>query len=247
MSILKNNLIKRIMALTIISATLITTLPIGASAYTSSSELKDNEMFEKAQEGKITFDEYYDYITDSDNNEDGFDVTLNDINNDFNNKTLTFNKFCDYLNKHYDSIDTPIGKIYCSFDFIENNSSVMPYNYWLQTKGVGMEDSKYGFETFDISYITDNINVSQEDKDTTKQLLQNYQYNVATMAIKYFADKKIWGGYYDGWYKYPALRVDWQSESFDTWKNYDGNVTDGYYGSQLSGFQWDTSSDGYSF
>lgn len=236
--------IKKIIPSVIMS--MICIFPLTANAYISSSQLKDDEIYKKVQNGKMTYDEYYNYIIKENNNSNHYNVTLNDVDKDFQTGTLTFNKFCDYLNKNYNSIDTPIGKIYCSFDFMENEYTTMPYDYWLQTKCVSVKDSPYDFTSFSILDVTNSIKVTQVDKEATLQALKNYQYNIASMAIKYFSNKKIWGGYYSGWYQYPTLRVNWETERFNTWKNYDGSSLNNYYNCKLSNFQWDTVSDGYS-
>lgn len=176
-------------------------------------------------------------------------------NNQNNNNTIpsikTASDLQNYLNKNYSSLNTPIGILDFNIIVRENDDNMFPYDFEINTDWGNIEDSKYNLDYFNPSDLNDSIKITDEDKESTKELLKKYQKNISEIAIKSFPDKKIKGGFYSGFYKYKYLRTGYGSVQFYSWKNYDLDLSSyKYYNEQykhstLSEFNWDTENDNY--
>lgn len=299
---MKRTFIKRIMALSIISTTLLVAIPIGASAewrqnsnrqwnyVGSDGNLIRNSWFYDRSSGKTyyldsngimqsnswmraTNGKYYYLQADgslaTNTNINGYVVGAdgawigNYLNNsNSNNNQNSSDQIADksitapsdlenYLNENYSSLKTPIGTLKFDFTINENDDKMFPYDFEINTDWGDIVDSKYDLDVFDPSDLNDSIKISDNDKENTKELLKEYQKNVAQIAMKYFPNKKIKGGFYSGFYKYQYIRTGYESVHFYSWTNYDvdlsnyKNYMDEYNHSTLSNFQWNTEDDDY--
>lgn len=149
-----------------------------------------------------------------------------------------------YLNKNYSTLNTPVGKFYFTIYVKENDDINNPFDFHIQTSWMKKSDKLMEFNN--------SIKISKDNKTKTKQLLKNHQKNIAAVAMKYFPKKKIKGGFYEGWYKYPNIREDWQEILFYSWRNYNFTCEDilidfaGYNDTIVAKFIWDTGADTWS-
>lgn len=150
---------------------------------------------------------------------------------------LDINSLMNYLNNNYSSIETPMGKMRVSFSYSANSKDTTPYDYWIRTDWSGVEPDD----------IIRSIKYTQEDKNKTKQLLRDFQKNIAEICFKTLPEKKFQGGFYHSWYTYPNIKVDLNTRSFLSWSNFDSNANSDYYKSKLSTFRWNTAFDDYHF
>ncbi|HOV24760.1 MAG TPA: ankyrin repeat domain-containing protein [Pseudobacteroides sp.] len=160
------------------------------------------------------------------------------LDNFFTNiKTIEdFNK---YINIKYNEVDTPMGKWSFEHTIDENDSSIFPYDYRIQTDWSGCDP-------YDIQY---SIKFNRTDKNKTIEILKNVQINIANDAFKCFPNKKFEGGYYSGFYKYPYLKVGYESIRFLTWINYNYDLLDAsdYESTHVTSFHWFNLFDDYNF
>jgi len=139
----------------------------------------------------------------------------------------------EYLNKHFSKLNTSLGETEFDFWIIENDRITLPYDYWIMVK--------YDFSfIYDIKY---SNKISENQRLTVKSELREYQKQLGETVIKLMSDKKITGGYYQSWYKYPNLKIDLQTWRFYTWNNHTNyNIlvdTNPYNKTKINGFKWD--------
>lgn len=158
---------------------------------------------------------------------------------------MSVNEFERYLNYTYSSAKTPMGEWELEHNCDENDSSDFPYDYWIQTDW-SYTDWEDSFSPYDIEY---SLKYTEEEKQKTKEILRNIQINIAKDAEKCFPGKKIEGGYWSGYYRYPSLKVGYNITCFLTWKNYEeaDSWEDDYDNSYLDSFRWDPIVDDYDF
>lgn len=146
-----------------------------------------------------------------------------------------------YLNNNYSKLETPMGNWAFTFTIDENDSSILPYDYWIQTDW----DSKT-ISPHEVEY---SINYSKEEKDETKRLLRDFQKEVAEIAFQALPNKKIRGGFYTGFYKYPYSKVGYETITFLSWANYNDALfsKNRYEDSKITEFRWNSASDDYNF
>jgi hypothetical protein len=171
-------------------------------------------------------------------------VDLNNIDKNLNIKTTK--SLLSYYNNKMKTLDTPMGKWQFEYKILDNDSATMPYDFWIQTEWIKSELSPYKVEY--------SLNYTDEQKKETRKLLREFQMKVAETAMYYFPDKKIEGGFYWGYYRYPTLRVDYRSVKFLSWQNYGFNMEKildadvGLYNkTKLDAFRWNVKSDDYDF
>jgi len=149
-----------------------------------------------------------------------------------------------YLNANCSTLKTPIGDLKFTFNVEENLSGVMKFDYWVQVDFGGISNSPYGINYFSPYILEYDSKISEKDKKATIKALKDYQQVIGEAFTTNLKDKKVMGGFYSGYYKYPALKVGYNSIKFFSWANYDehGNsgVKDGI-------FRWNDSLDDYKF
>ena len=150
---------------------------------------------------------------------------------------LTINDLVKYLNNNFTTLETPIGTWHFTNSISENTFSFIPYDYWIKTDFVAST-----LILIDLEY---SIKYTDAQKEETKKLLRDYQQSIANIVNASFPGKKVIGGFYRGYYKYPNLKLDYTSIRFLTWKNFDGYGD--YKDSKITGFHWDASIDDYDF
>lgn len=142
-----------------------------------------------------------------------------------------------YLTDEFGTLDTVIGTTNFTFNISENDRIYFPEDYWIQ---VG-----YEYEFFEGAM--SSIKYTNEQKDILKKELKEHQKNIGEALIELLPNKKLTGGYYDSWYRYPNLKVDLITRSYYSWTNYDevdwkSNISD-YEQTEPSYFRWDDSID----
>lgn len=141
-----------------------------------------------------------------------------------------------YLEDNYSELNTIIGTARFSFDFIENSFVFLPYDYWIQVN----YDSNY----FDLLKYSNKY--SEEQKREVFKQLRDFQEKLAKDIISRSPDKKLYGGYYKSWYRYPNLKVDLITRRYFSWTNYDTPSSpdnNAYNSAKPSTFRWDSSID----
>lgn len=144
----------------------------------------------------------------------------------------TASELITYLNKNFSELNTSIGKTKFSFKIYENHSTYSEEDYWLMVE----YDSTF---FYNVSY---SNQISREDRDKVKEELKQHQKNIGECVIKLMPNKKVIGGYYDSWYRYPTLKVDLITRHYYTWTNFEhANIMSNiepYYQSKPSYFRW---------
>lgn len=154
-------------------------------------------------------------------------------NNDLaGNKELSISEIKAYLTNNYGTLNTNIGTTKFTFNIHENKSIYSAYDYWIQVK--------YEYEFF--SGAVNSIDYSNEQKNKLRQELKEHQKNIGEALIELLPNKKLYGGYYDSWYRYPNLRIDLITRRYYSWTNYDEpewglNISD-YEQTTPSHFRW---------
>lgn len=143
-----------------------------------------------------------------------------------------------YLNDNWNSCQTPMGEFKYEFSITKNDNRLFPYDFWIKTEHRGV------YPWYNLEY---SISLSDTDKKSTLSILRNFQLQIYKIASAAFPDAKIMGGFYDGHYKYPHVKVGYYSIRSLSWKNFDRVGIGDYYSSYITEFQWDTTVDDYVF
>lgn len=138
-----------------------------------------------------------------------------------------------FLVKNYSTLKTCIGTAKFTFGVEENDKIYNPYDYRIKV----YYDDKYFYGAYT------NIKYTTEQKSTLAKQLREHQKNIAIVAIKAMPAKKFYGSYYEGYWKYPNLKIDWQEIDQCAWINFTLNswnsigLTD-YEEAKLTDFKW---------
>jgi hypothetical protein len=69
--------------------------------------------------------------------------------------------------------------------------------------------------------------------------LKQFQERLARAAIAAAPSKRLWGGYYDSWYRYPTLQLDLITRHYYSWVNYSPpSILTNYDNAKITGFSW---------
>lgn len=122
---------------------------------------------------------------------------------------------------------------------LSNTRNFLTYDVWIQVDSTFLMLELLNAET--------SINVTKKDKE--QMILKNValQYLIYHYAERFMPKKKITGGLYLGYYKYPNLKLDYESTTAFTWVNY-SNAKNGikYSDTKYTGkMQWNTYLDDY--
>jgi hypothetical protein len=134
-----------------------------------------------------------------------------------------------YLKQNYSTCQTSIGPTSFTFLALENDSYLYPYDYWIAVE--------YDFSFFyDIQYSKD---VSADMNHKVCKELKDFQEKLAKDIIALMPDKKLWGGYYYSWYKYPAIQEGLEVRRYYSWVNYSpASILTEYDQATITGFAW---------
>lgn len=149
-----------------------------------------------------------------------------------------------YLNKNMGFVETPMGKYFIDTEIQINKDSMYLYDWRIHSDMMSS-----GILFYNLKY---SIEYTNEQKAETVEILRDYQQKVYELAAQNFPDKKLAGGFYTGYYKYPNLQVGYTSIQAFTWTNYSPNeildvLGDGYYSSKITEFHWFSTYDDYVF
>ena len=123
----------------------------------------------------------------------------------------------------------------------EKEDDEFPYDYQIKTTWNSNEFSPFDF--------VQSKKISVQDKEKTKELLKELQQNVAQTAFSLLPRKKILGGYYLGYFKYPSLQLNYDFITFLSWLNFnfDLEYANDYKNTEIANFQWFNLFDDYNF
>jgi len=146
----------------------------------------------------------------------------------------------EYFNVFYNELNTPMMNLNFEYEINENSYSFNPYDL-----EVNIIPQYCVMPYYDLKY---SITVSQQDKEETIEILRNFSKNIYLITASACPDKKIYGGFFDSWYKYPNLKVGLETNRAFTWKNFTGDVFgEDYSSSNKTNFQWYSDYDDYVF
>ncbi len=126
--------------------------------------------------------------------------------------------------------NTSQGDMTFEFKIIRNELTTSPYDYWVQTL---FDYSKY----HDLQY---GNSITEKQRALIFQQMKDHQKKIEITLTTLYPGVKFTGSYYDSWYKYPYLRVGFDSLSLYEWSNYDGSFvgTNSYQTTKPSFFRW---------
>ncbi len=145
------------------------------------------------------------------------------------------------LKNNYSSLVTPLGTLHFTYTVQEKEDDEFPYDYQIKTTWNSNEFSPFDF--------VQSKKISVQDKEKTKELLKELQQNVAQTAFSLLPRKKIQGGYYLGYFKYPSLQLNYDFITFLSWLNFnfDLEYANDYKNTEIANFQWFNLFDDYNF
>ena len=129
--------------------------------------------------------------------------------NKFDVKTVTGLK--QYLQNNYSTLNTVIGETKFEFDIDENTTTIFPWDYWIKVR--------YEYSFFDGAMLSNKY--TEQEKNTLKQQLKSHQEKIAKDLVDKLPNKKLYGGYYDSYYRYPTIKIDLQVTQYYSWTNYE--------------------------
>jgi hypothetical protein len=134
-----------------------------------------------------------------------------------------------FLTTYFSVCDTSIGPTNFAFEVSENTETIEPYDYWIQ--------EKYNTTFFhDLQY---NNTITTEMNHKVCGELKQFQEKLAKAAIAAMPSKKLYGCYYDSYYRYPSLRLDLIAFYYYSWMNYSPNdLLTKYADARITGFSW---------
>lgn len=134
-----------------------------------------------------------------------------------------------YLTANYGTCKTSLGSTTFTFDIYENTSVSSPYDYWIK---VGYNSTFF----FDLQY---SNTISNEMNSKVCQELKDHQEALAHAAAAVMPAKKMYGGYYDSWYRYPNIKVDLITRHYYSWVNYNpASIITAYNDAHITEFTW---------
>ncbi|WP_139084725.1 stalk domain-containing protein [Bacillus sp. FJAT-27264] len=145
--------------------------------------------------------------------------------------TPTVNELNMILNQNFSTVyNTSQGDLSLQYDVRKNDLSSVPYDYFINSK---VESAKY----YDLQY---GNSITEEQRKLTFQQLKDHQEKIGLTLTALYPNVKFTGSYYESWYKYPHLKVGFNSKSLYEWSNYDvpTSLTNSYYETKPSFFRW---------
>ena len=134
-----------------------------------------------------------------------------------------------FLTTNFGECDTSLGPTRFTFEIYENTSISFPYDYWIKVRF----ESKF---FYDLQY---SNTITTEMNHVVCAELKQYQEKLARAAIAAMPSKKLYGCYYDWFYRYPTLQLDIVSWHYYSWVNYSPNIAiTNYEEAKITGFSW---------
>lgn len=151
----------------------------------------------------------------------------------------------EYLNNNFGSCETPMGTFTYEITVEKNNYDTYDFDYDIKVAHKYTESPWY-----DIKY---SHVISDEEKEETLRLLRDFQKSIYSIASSTLPNAKIHGGFYDGFYRYPTIKVGYETTKALSWQNYENDRSEygwnlsGYEHSHITSFHWDSTYDDYIF
>lgn len=148
----------------------------------------------------------------------------------------TVDGLASYINQEMGTISTPFGDFKAKVTISENTSSMFPQDYEVRIECY--------FPWYDLKY---SIKYTDEQKEEAILTLRAYQVDVYDLVSQYLPDKKLMGGYYLGYYKYPNTQVGYKSTRVFYWRNFTDGITVEYPDTSITYFHFYNIFDDYVF
>lgn len=147
--------------------------------------------------------------------------------------TMKMKDFVEYINKEYGSVDTSVGKLTFTTDFLDSRTSPSLYHYMFETDYTGVDLEKLYHHGY----------TKEQEKELLK-VLEEEQLSIYKDAVHFFPQYKFTGGYYKSrtWEElqndlYDIKAFTW----FSHWDYWDLS------GREWVDFRWLTSGDTFDF
>lgn len=114
----------------------------------------------------------------------------------------------------YNDLATNIKQLKFTIKIEENTQNTYPYDLWVKTI----------FNSNEIHDIVLSINYTDEQKKEFYNNLKQHQQNIYNKVSELRPNKKIYGCYYDSWYKYPNTKVHLEECYMCSWTNFDIDI-----------------------
>ena len=143
------------------------------------------------------------------------------------------------LNSQFSQIDIGIDVWQLKIKVSKNNDKFFSEDLWIKT-----DYSTSLFTPHDLKY---SIDITNEQKDIAISALKDMQQKIYNYVHSKYQYLKIKGGFYNGFYKYPSLRVGYESIRFCSWTNYGQDIcfTGAYDFFGMTDFGWHAETDDY--
>ena len=132
-------------------------------------------------------------------------------------KDLSAYELEDYLMKNHGTVKTLDGNVDLTFWVTKNDSMYTGDDY----------DIKVEFPIRSYERLFDSNRYSIDEKYLIRDQLRDFIQNMAEDLILLLPGKRLSGEYYEGWYTYPNLQVDYNSELRYPWSNNVSTKRDG--------------------
>lgn len=136
-----------------------------------------------------------------------------------------------YLLDNYSQLNTSKGNTKFNFSIYENKDIIQAFDYWIMVD----YDSQF---FFDLKYSNQWTN---EERMKVKKELKDFIEKIGKDLTDKLPNKKLYGGYYKSWYRYPNLQVDLITRHYYSWTNYEEPskmTSDMYNITKPSTFRW---------
>lgn len=136
-----------------------------------------------------------------------------------------------FLQTSFSHLTTSMGETEFGFEVHENHVITQPYDYWIKVR--------FNSQLFnDTNY---SSQYTQLQREQTREQLKVYQENVAKMLISLLPNKKLYGGFNNGYDTFPNTTAGQLNTQYFSWTNYDipsNTVVNKYETTLPSTFRW---------
>ena len=164
---------------------------------------------------------------------DWYDFNSEEESTDIERDITTIEGFENYLNDNLNYCETPLGSYSLKFTVEKNQYNFNGWDIEIKTEG--------NYCILPWADISNSIEYSEEEKQETLDIFRELQKNIYEIASNAFPDKKLTGCYFSDWYKYPSLKVGYNTSRHLTWTNYSSDgYSDNYESTYITSFHWDS-------